>query len=34
MDAFIKDYNARFAVDGKVTLTYHPFYFVCRKNNL
>ena len=34
VDAFIKDYNARFAVDGKVTLTYHPFYFVCRKNNL
>ena len=34
MDAFIKDYNARFAVDGKVTLTYHPLYFVCRKNNL
>lgn len=33
MDAFIKDYNARFAVDGKVTLTYHPLYFVCRKNN-
>ena len=33
MDAFIKDYNARFAVDGKVALTYHPLYFVCRKNN-
>ena len=34
VDAFIKDYNARFAIDGKVTLTYHPLYFVCRKNNL
>ena len=31
VDAFIKDYNARFAIDGKVTLTYHPLYFVCRR---
>ena len=31
VDAFIKDYNARFAIDGKVALTYHPLYFVCRK---
>ncbi len=32
VDAFSKDYNARFAIDGKVALTYHPLYFVCRKN--
>ena len=31
VDAFIKDYNARFAIDGKVALTYHPLYFVCRR---
>ena len=31
VDAFIRDYNARFAIDGKVVLTYHPLYFVCRK---
>ena len=31
VDAFINDYNTRFAVNGKVTLTYHPLYFVCRK---
>lgn len=28
---FIDEYNARFAMDGKVTLTYHPLYLVCRK---
>lgn len=31
VDAFIRDYNARFAIDGKVALTYHPLYFVCRR---
>ena len=31
VDAFIRDYNARFAIDGKVVLTYHPLYFVCRR---
>ena len=31
VDACIKDYNARFAIDGKVALTYHPLYFVCRR---
>ncbi|MDR0766564.1 MAG: malonyl-ACP O-methyltransferase BioC [Odoribacteraceae bacterium] len=28
---FIADYNSRFALDGKVTLTYHPLYLVCKK---
>lgn len=31
VNAFIDDYNTRFAMDGKVPLTYHPLYFVCRK---
>jgi len=31
VNTFINDYNARFAMDGKVTLTYHPLYFICRK---
>lgn len=31
VDTFINDYNARFAIEGKVSLTYHPLYFVCRK---
>lgn len=30
---FMDEYNARFAMDGRVTLTYHPLYFVCRKKN-
>jgi hypothetical protein len=29
--AFIDEYNARFAMDGKVTLTYHPLYLVCKR---
>ncbi|MDR2414305.1 MAG: malonyl-ACP O-methyltransferase BioC [Odoribacteraceae bacterium] len=31
VDEFIVDYNTRFAMDGKVTLTYHPLYLVCKK---
>lgn len=31
VNAFIDDYNARFAMNGRVPLTYHPLYFVCRK---
>ena len=31
VNAFINEYNTHFAVDGKVALTYHPLYFVCRK---
>ncbi|MDR1415152.1 MAG: malonyl-ACP O-methyltransferase BioC [Odoribacteraceae bacterium] len=28
---FIAEYNNRFALDGKVTLTYHPLYLTCRR---
>ena len=31
VSAFIDEYNHRFAMDGKVTLTYHPLYLVCRR---
>ena len=34
VNAFIGDYNARFATGGKVPLTYHPLYFVCRRKQL
>jgi malonyl-ACP O-methyltransferase BioC len=29
--AFIDEYNGRFAMDGKVTLTFHPIYLACRR---
>lgn len=31
VESFINEYNNRFALDDKVTLTYHPLYLVCRK---
>ena len=31
VNEFVNDYNSRFAMDGKVTLTYHPLYLVCKK---
>lgn len=31
VNAFIREYNRRFCLDGKVTLTFHPLYLVCRK---
>jgi malonyl-ACP O-methyltransferase BioC len=31
VSAFIDEYNNRFALDGKVTLTYHPLYLVCKR---
>ena len=31
VEAFTQEYNRRFAMDGKVTLTYHPLYLICRK---
>ena len=34
VNAFIDEYNTRFTVEGKVILTYHPLYFVCRRKQL
>ncbi|MDR1273154.1 MAG: malonyl-ACP O-methyltransferase BioC [Odoribacteraceae bacterium] len=31
--AFIDEYNGRFALDGKVTLTFHPIYLACRRRS-
>lgn len=31
INRFVEEYNARYALDGKVPLTYHPLYFVCKK---
>lgn len=34
MQQFADQYRARFCVDGKYMLTYHPFYFVCRRKTV
>lgn len=31
LDRFVKEYIERFSIDQKVSLTYHPLYFVCQK---
>lgn len=32
MQVFAEEYNRRFGIQGRVPLTYHPMYFVCKKN--
>ena len=33
IEDFVQKYAACFEVDGRVPLTYHPQYFVCRKRD-
>ena len=34
LQAFADEFRRRFEVDGRVPLTYHPMYFVCRKRGV
>lgn len=33
LDEFSRLYTARFLTDGRYPLTYHPYYFICRKRS-